>query len=55
MPNTIEVIVYGAAFLVGPLVLHAFAVWYSKDFRWITSSVVVQVAFFLHWLAQHPQ
>lgn len=54
MPTTLETIIYMLAFLTGPLALHYFAYWYSKSFRWLTSSIVIQAAFFTYWLVQHP-
>ena len=55
MPNTLEVIVYMLAFIAGAPAFHSFARWYSKSFRWLMSSVIIQAAYFVYWLAQHPQ
>lgn len=54
MPPIADTIIYMLAFLAGPPAMHWFAIWYSKSFRWLTSSIVIQAVFFTYWLAQHP-
>lgn len=54
MPSITETIIYMIAFLAGPPAFHYFAVWYARSFRWIISSVAIQIGFFAYWYSQQP-
>jgi hypothetical protein len=55
MPSPAESILFTLAVFGGPLVIHHFTAWYSKKPRYMTSAIAIQAAFFLSWLATHPQ